>query len=60
MSQSTVLKQNREICKYCEHCRFKQPYMTYCKEHKKVTFLDSTCDEFSREPGSDDDLGDCK
>jgi len=34
--------------------------MDDCTKHKKVTFFDSTCKDFSREPGSDDDLGEIK
>lgn len=58
MSRSTVLKQERNICRYCEHMRpDSKAYMTDCTKHKRVTFWDSTCSDYSREPGSDDNIG---
>lgn len=47
-----------KICKYCEYIKYPNAYMCDCTKHKRVTFFDSTCEDFSREPREGQHEGD--
>lgn len=44
-------------CHYCEHSEAIDSERLHCLRHNATVQRDDTCAEFSRAPGSDDDLG---
>lgn len=44
-------------CRYCEHSEARGGERLHCLRHNATVQWDDTCAEFSRAPGSDDDLG---